>query len=169
MISSWADYFHQVSWGLNKKCGIFTYAQFLEVGPFFLPRTYFRRRGGSRHDFCPFLLHKCRLFVKKDQNHVHLVIEWQQTKNLHVIIFEANNRFFISKTHFPLTYYYVTCWKLFFKVYYLYLGCFSKFCTVLLATIQNDIYWACRSICKKHTWKTFLTWVRSDNLWPIVW
>ena len=35
MISSWDDYFHQVSWGLDKKCGFLTNGQFLDVGPFF--------------------------------------------------------------------------------------------------------------------------------------
>ena len=28
MITSWVEYFHQVSWGLEKNCGFFTYGQF---------------------------------------------------------------------------------------------------------------------------------------------
>ena len=39
MISSWDDYFHQVSWGLDKKYGFFTNGQFLNVSHF-LTRLY---------------------------------------------------------------------------------------------------------------------------------
>ena len=35
MITSWEDFFHQVSWGLDKKCGFFTNGQFLSVSGFF--------------------------------------------------------------------------------------------------------------------------------------
>ena len=35
MIIPWGDYFHQVSWGLNKKCGFFTNGQFLSLCQFF--------------------------------------------------------------------------------------------------------------------------------------
>ena len=34
MIASWGNYFHQVSWGLDKKCGFFSNGQFFNVGPF---------------------------------------------------------------------------------------------------------------------------------------
>ena len=40
MINSWCDFFHQVSWGLNKKCGFFTKGQFLNVCRFLFPRLY---------------------------------------------------------------------------------------------------------------------------------
>ena len=35
MIRSGDGYFHKVSWGLDKNCGLFTNGQFLNVGPFF--------------------------------------------------------------------------------------------------------------------------------------
>ena len=38
MITSWANHFHQVSWGLDKNCRFFTYGQFLIVSGFFLLR-----------------------------------------------------------------------------------------------------------------------------------
>ena len=38
IIISWANHFHQVSWGSDKKCGFLTNGQFLGVGPFFWPR-----------------------------------------------------------------------------------------------------------------------------------
>ena len=36
MINYWGN-FHQISWGLDEKCGLFTNGQFLNVGPFFDP------------------------------------------------------------------------------------------------------------------------------------
>ena len=35
MITSWANYFHQVSWRLDKKCGFFINGQFLNMSRFF--------------------------------------------------------------------------------------------------------------------------------------
>ena len=35
MIAPWDDYFHQVSWGLDKNCGFSTNGQFLRVSGFF--------------------------------------------------------------------------------------------------------------------------------------
>ena len=37
LIASWGEYFHQFSWGLDKKCGFLTNGQFLNVSPFFDP------------------------------------------------------------------------------------------------------------------------------------
>ena len=38
MITSWANHFHQVSWGLDKNCRFFINGQFLKVSRFF-PQT----------------------------------------------------------------------------------------------------------------------------------
>ena len=40
MITSWDHYFHQVSWGYGKNCGIFTNGQLCDVCTFFLNRLY---------------------------------------------------------------------------------------------------------------------------------
>ena len=36
MVNSWANYFHQVSWGLDKNCGFFTNGKFFSVSVFLL-------------------------------------------------------------------------------------------------------------------------------------
>ena len=40
MINSWGNNFHQVSWGLDKNCGLFINGEFLNMCSFFLLRLY---------------------------------------------------------------------------------------------------------------------------------
>ena len=49
VIASWVDYFHQVSWGLNKNCGFFINGQLFNVCDFFLTQSLFAVCGIS---FC---------------------------------------------------------------------------------------------------------------------
>ena len=63
MISSWDDYFHQVSWGLDKKCGFFFNGQFLNVSCFCLLRLY-KQNNKYLHTVPPIVqfIYKTKLF-----------------------------------------------------------------------------------------------------------
>ena len=79
IITTWGNHFHQVSWGLDKKCRFFTNGQFLNVGPFFdsdfiilfwktLISVLFRARLSSHRLTLIFVCHtllKIRETVKK--------------------------------------------------------------------------------------------------------
>ena len=85
IIVSLVDYFHQVSWGLEKKCGIFISGNFLNVSRFFPPDCTYQSTGENITPLKKNLKliqtlvasKKSTIFVQSSWNLVKIITSWK--------------------------------------------------------------------------------------------